>query len=130
MVKFTSLIALYFVALALLFSTASAGDSDDIVESPCTINSSCSCKLKLKARDGGIEWEFEVDQNINNRKWLYTVKKKGVTTPLKKGSQVTKSPSGSFDVSGYTSNSAGTDTFIATASDTASGESCKVINSF
>ena len=53
-------------------------------------------KLKLSAEDGGIEVEFEVDQNRNGVPWRVTLRRNGVLVASTVAT--TRAPSGSFTV--------------------------------
>jgi hypothetical protein len=102
-----------------LATPAIAKDGDVKRAGSCT--GSSSAKIKLGVRDGGIETEFEVDQNRNGVKWTVTFTQNGKrvvsTTAL------TAAPSGSFSVKRRLSNGAGTDAITARAV-SPSGEVC------
>ena len=101
-------------------SPAAAKDGDIKVSGSCTARS--TSKFKVGARDGGFEYEFEVDQNKNGQRWNVTITDQGVK--VFSGARTTVAPSGSFSVEGRTSNRAGTDTFVAKATNAATGETC------
>lgn len=102
----------------------SPGDVE--VSGSCTGRS--TSKFKVKSRDGGLEYEFEVDQNRNGQRWNVSIKDQGVT--VYSGSKVTVAPSGSFSVERRTANRAGVDTFVAKATNPATGERCTARASF
>ncbi len=97
---------------------ASAKDGDDVrVSGACTQGS--TAKLKLKREDGGIEVEFEVDQNHNGVPWNVTLHRNGslvVSTTV-----TTRAPSGSFSLERLVSGAQGNVSAVATR---ASGERC------
>jgi len=80
-------------------------------------------KLKAKARDGGYEVEFEVDSNRRGQVWRYTLRQNGVV--LAQGTRTTQPPSGSFSVERRAPNTAGADTFVGTATNVATGQTCR-----
>lgn len=70
-------------------------------------------KLRLRARDGAIELEFEVDQNRSGRLWrVVVVHERRVAW---RGSARTHAPSGSFSVERTVSDLAGPDQVMARA---------------
>lgn len=80
-------------------------------------------KLKAKPDNGRLEIEFEVDQNVNNRTWNVKLKKNG--NVFWRGQRTTQAPSGSFSVTKFTANPAGTDTIVGRAVNPATGEVCR-----
>jgi hypothetical protein len=111
-------------AVLLLPTTALAKDGDVRVAGSCT--ASTTSKLKLSEEDGGIEVEFEVDQNRNGVRWAVVLQRNG--TVVGRRVKVTRGPSGSFEARFVTRNGAGADRFVARA--TRSGESCTARASF
>jgi hypothetical protein len=109
------------VALGLLASPASAKDGDIVRRGRCSTAS--NWKLKAGARDNGLEIEFEVDSNRVDQTWAVQLSDNG--TRIFSGQRTTQAPSGSFSVRKVTSNRAGSDTVVATAQNTASGETCR-----
>jgi len=103
-------------------SSVSAKDGDVMVRRPCSEAS--TAKLKLRPRDGGIEYQFEVDSNVNGQRWRVHVKDNG--TVILRGVRTTRPPSGSFTVERRTANRAGTDTLVASAKNPSTGELCRV----
>ena len=107
------------IGATLLFpATALAKDGDVRVAGSCT--GSTTSKLKLGAEDGGIEVEFEVDQNRNGVRWTVVLQRNG--TQVARRAAVTRGPSGSFEVRFVTRNGPGADRFVARA--TRAGETC------
>jgi hypothetical protein len=106
-------------AALLLAPTVAAKDGRDIrVAGTCS--ASTTSKLKLSPEDGGIEVEFEVDQNRNGVRWGVVLFRNG--TKVASRAHVTRAPSGSFESRFVTGNRAGVDRFVARA--TRSGEVC------
>jgi hypothetical protein len=79
-------------------------------------------KLKLAPRAGVIESEFEVDSNVNGQTWNARVSDNGVRVFT--GKRTTIAPSGSFSLHLRTANRAGTDRFVAVASNPVGRETC------
>ena len=99
-------------------SVASAKGGDAVrVRGTCTQSS--TAKLKLSREDGGIEVEFEVDQNRNGVPWKVTLRRNGSLVASMRA--ITRGPSGSFEVRRVISGARGTVTAVATRS---SGERC------
>jgi hypothetical protein len=73
--------------------------------------SGARAKLKLKADDGRIEAEFEVDRNRNGERWKVTFARAGRV--LVRTSARTHAPSGSFSVERRLSDLAGADRITA-----------------
>ncbi len=110
--------------LLLLAPTAGAKDGDVRVAGSCT--KATSSKLKLSEEDGGIEVEFEVDQNRNGVRWTVVLARNGTQVGRRIG--VTRGPSGSFEARFVTGNAPGADRFVARA--TRPGERCAAQASF
>src|SRR3954465_9196183 len=84
-------------ALAPTTALAKHGGGDDTgARGSCTKAS--SAKLKVKADDGRIETEFEVDQNRNGVRWRVTLSRNGAVVASTRAT--TRAPSGSFSVGG------------------------------
>ncbi len=113
----TVLVAVLGAAL-LLAAAAAAKDGDVLRAGTCTQAS--TSKLKLGPEDGGIEVEFEVDQNRNGVRWKVVVVRNGSVVASR--TRVTRGPSGSFELELVTRNASGTDRFVARA--TRAGETC------
>jgi hypothetical protein len=115
-------------ALAILPATALArhgGNDGKQVSGSCTKAS--TSKLKVKADDGRLETEFEVDQNRNGITWKVTLRRNGKVAV--KSSAKTKRPSGSFSFNRRLANGAGKDKISARAT-SPSGEVCTASLSF
>ena len=111
--------------LALLGSAAVApafGKGDDDVRKTGSCTSSSETKLKLSPEDGGLEIEFEVDENRAGRTWDVTLR--SGSTRLLKRAATTRGPSGSFEVRKVVGRTSGT--FRATATSRTTGEVCRV----
>jgi len=117
-------LVLLSVASAVAFSAiapgASAKAGDLTVPGACTGMS--TSKLKIGARDGRIETQFEVDQNVIGQTWSVQLKDNG--SPFFRGQRTTAAPSGSFEVRAFAANQPGADAISATATNLATGESC------
>jgi hypothetical protein len=109
-------------ALALLApaGAAVAGDRDVIREGSC--GRSSDWKLKLSREDGGIEVEFEVDQNVTGDRWRVRIRHDGDVAF--RGVRTTRGASGSFEVRIVENNRAGTDRFKGKALNLSTGEVC------
>jgi hypothetical protein len=80
-------------------------------------------KLKAKPRDGRMEVEFELDSNVTGQRWTFTLRHDGIVQAS--GARTTKAPSGSFSVERRLPNAPGMHTFRATATNPATGETCR-----
>ena len=120
-----SLIALsavaVFAATLLVVPVALAKDGDVRVAGTCSASS--TSKLKLSREDGGVEVEFEVDQNRNGVRWHVVLFRNGSRVASR--SAVTRGPSGSFEAR-FVASGAGR--FVATAR--RGGERCSARASF
>ena len=115
-------------AIAVALAAAPAGiakDGDIRVRGTCTKSS--TSKLKLSEEDGGIEVEFEVDQNRSGVRWNVTLFQNGKR--IARMTRVTRGRSGSFEARVVASDTAGKDAFRARATRT-SGEVCSAQASF
>jgi hypothetical protein len=119
--KRTSMIGILvsLVALVSLAATATANDADVRKAGSCTGNT--SAKIKLSPEDGGIETEFEVDQNRTGVTWKVVLRHNGEVATRTKAT--TKGRSGSFEVRRVLSDGQGADTISARAV-SPSGEVC------
>jgi hypothetical protein len=121
------------IALALVSAVAwvptggaVAGDRDVIREGSCERAS--DWKLKLSPEDGGIEVEFEVDQNVTGDRWRVRIRHDGDLAF--RGVRTTSGPSGSFEVRLVENDGAGTDRFRAKGLNRSTGERCVGTASF
>ncbi len=80
-------------------------------------------KLKAKHDDGRIEVEFEVDSNRVGQNWRVRLADNGTT--FFTGTRRTTAPSGAFEVRRFTGNRAGIDHIVGTATNPATGETCR-----
>ena len=104
-----------FAATLLVAPAALAKDGDVRVAGTCSASS--TSKLELSREDGGVEVEFEVDQNREGVRWQVVLLRNG--SPVASRSAVTRGPSGSFEARFVTS---GAGRFAARAHRT--GERC------
>lgn len=100
---------------------AYAGSDDVIRTGNCS--GSADWKVKAKFRDGGIEFEGEVDSNRNGQVWSWRIKHNGSLSAH--GQATTRGPSGSFSVERRMVNLSGTDNFVFRAVHGASGQVCR-----
>jgi hypothetical protein len=100
---------------------ALAGDDNVRRSGSCSGNS--NWKLKLSEEDGGIEVEFEVDQNVTGDKWRVKLFREGKR--FFRGTRTTTGPSGSFEVERVIKNGGGRDNFRARARNLSTDEVCR-----
>ena len=108
------------VALLVPAGIATAGDRDVIREGSCT--RATDWKLKVSPEDGGLEVEFEVDQNVRGDRWRVRIRHDGDLAF--RGVRTTRGASGSFEVRIVENNRAGADQFRGKALNLATGERC------
>jgi hypothetical protein len=115
------------LAGALAMSVAGAvpamarGGNDDVIKRGACSRSS-DWKLKLSPDDGRIEVEYEVDSNVAGQTWNVKLFENG--NQIFGGRRQTQGASGSFSVRVLARNTAGTDSFRASATNVANGETC------
>jgi len=112
------------VALGLLASPgiAAARSATDVVRTgTCTASSDWT--LQLNKDNGRIEVQFEVDSNVVGQTWNVALKQDG--TAFWSGQRTTKAPSGSFEVTRFTTDRAGIHTFVGRARNPMTGEVCR-----
>ena len=114
-------VAALAAALLVAAAPAAAGGPEIIRTGNCS--GSADWKLKVKLDDGLIDTEFEVDQNVNGRRWRVTLRRDGVR--FFRGIRTTHAPSGSFTVERRTANPAGPDRITARAVNLSSGQVCR-----
>jgi hypothetical protein len=131
---FTTLTVLTAVLVAFASTAAASGGSDDPrgddhggnVTRTHAKSGTCSAasqsKLKVKADNGRLETEFEVDQNRVGKRWSVTLKRNGST--VFHSIRTTQAPSGSFEVRRLLAGGAGS-RIVATAKSLSSGETCR-----
>ena len=116
-------VALLTGPVLALWSTPAAASGGDAVERTGNCSGSADWTLKAKIRDGRWEVEWEVDTNRNGQAWNYTLRQNG--TVLAQGTRTTQAPSGSFSVERRAPNTSGPDTFVGTARNPRSGQTCR-----
>ena len=99
---------------------ATAGQDDVIREGSCADAS--DWKLKVSPEDGGLEVEFEVDQNVSGDRWRVRIRHGG--NLAFGGIRTTRGASGSFEVRIVENNPAGPDAFRARARNLSTDEVC------
>jgi hypothetical protein len=106
-------------ALLALGSTAlGAGNPGVLKTGKCSAGT--TWKLKAKRDDGGVEAEFEVDQNRFGRRWSVVLSRNG--SVVFRGVRRTVAPSGSFEVRKILP---GGGRIVATAKALAGGQTCR-----
>jgi hypothetical protein len=106
-------------ALLALGSTAlGAGNPGVLKTGKCSAGT--TWKLKAKRDDGGVEAEFEVDQNRVGRRWSVVLSRNG--SVIFRGVRRTVAPSGSFEVRKILP---GGGRIVATAKALAGGQTCR-----
>jgi hypothetical protein len=113
--------AAVLAALTIPMAPAVAGDDDVRRSGSCSRNT--NWKLKLSPENGGIEVEYEVDQNVNGSTWRVTLKHDG--DRFFRGRRTTQPPSGSFEVRRVTGDRRGTDRITARARNLSTDELCR-----
>ncbi|MGZ5291660.1 MAG: hypothetical protein ACXWX6_07470 [Actinomycetota bacterium] len=114
------------LAVVVPVGIAAAGDRDVIEEGSC--RGSSDWKLKLSPENGGLEVEFEVDQNVTGDRWKVRIRHDGDLAF--RGTRTTRGASGSFGVRIVENDGPGTDAFRAKARNTSTGEVCVGTASF
>lgn len=117
--KLTILAALLLAAL--LPGVAPARDNPGVLKTGKCSNGA-TWKLKAKHDDARIDVEFEVDQNVNGRRWNVVLRRDGAV--VFRGARITRPPSGSFEVNRRIADPAGADRIVATAR-AAAGGTCR-----
>jgi osmotically-inducible protein OsmY len=120
--KKIALLTTALIASAGIASAASASGGGDDIRNAGTCTDSSSSKIKVKADDGRIEVEFEVDQNKTGENWKVKIKDNGSTAFS--GSATTRGASGSFSVERKIADQSGSDDIKATAKNNGTGERC------
>ena len=137
---FTVFALLAAVLVAFASTAAASGGSDDppgddhgggkvtrTLAKSGTCSAASHSKLKVKADDGRLETEFEVDQNRVGKRWRVTIKRNGST--VFRSIRKTQAPSGSFEVRRLLAGGAGS-RIVATAKALGSGETCRAAITF
>lgn len=117
-------VALLTAAVVLVAAPSAAADGDDrevIRRGNCS--GATDWKLKTERDDGGLEVEFEVDQNRNGERWRVVLRRDG--NRFFRGIRTTRGRSGSFEVERNTRNGAGRDRIVGRAVNLRSGEVCR-----
>ena len=120
--KLTVITALLAIGVALP-AVAPAENNPGVIRTGVCSGLGANWKLKAKHDDGLVETEFEVDQNVNGRRWNVVIRRNGVV--VFRGSRITRPPSGSFSVNRRVANAAGRDRIVATARSVVGGGVCR-----
>ena len=115
-----ALVGLSALTVAPAAYAGGGGDGEVIRQGSCS--GSTDWKLKVKPDNSRLELEFEVDSNQTGQSWKVRIKQNG--SRIFRGTRVTQGPSGSFSVERRPNDSAGTDRFVARATNPSSGETC------
>jgi hypothetical protein len=107
-----TLIILCAVAVAVALPAVAPAKTPEVIRTGACSNGA-DWKLKAHNEDGLIEVEFEVDQNVNGRRWNVTITRDGAV--VLRGARTTRPPSGSFSVNRRIANPAGRDRIVAVA---------------
>ena len=99
---------------------ATAGQNDVIRRGSCSDAS--DWKLKVSPDNGGLEVEFEVDQNVSGDRWQVRIRHDGDVAF--RGTRTTRGASGSFSVRIVESDQTGSDVFRARARNLSTDEVC------
>lgn len=120
MIRLTALMGIA-AALVLAIAPAAPAKGPEVrVAGKCTKAS--TSKLKVKADNGRLEAEFEVDSNVVGQRWTWGLAQNG--SAAASGAGVTVAPSGSFGVKRLLPNRAGADKIAFLAHNSATGEWC------
>jgi len=110
------------VASLLAATTAAARGADRAKTVRGTCTGAAASKLKVKADDGRLEIEFEVDQNRVGRRWRVVLRRNGAV--VFRGVRTTTAPSGSLEVRRSVRASARS-TVAASARALVGGQTCR-----
>ena len=137
MQKLTFTVFAVFAAVLVAFAStaAASGGSDDpagddhggqvtrTLSKAGTCSAASHSKLKVKADNGRLETEFEVDQNRVGKRWRVTIQRNSRT--VFRGVRTTMAPSGSFEVRRLLAGPAAGTRIVATARSLQTGETCR-----
>lgn len=121
-----TVLVLCTLAVAAALPAVAPAKTPEIIRTGACSNGA-DWKLKAKNDDGLIEVEFEVDQNVNGRRWNVTITRDGAV--VFRGIRTTRPPSGSFSVNRRIANPAGRDRIVAVAR-TPRGAVCRAVLNF
>jgi hypothetical protein len=115
-----ALVGASMMAIAPAAHAGGGGNGEVIREGSCS--GRADWKLKVKPDDGRLELEFEVDSNVNGQSWNVRIRQNG--SRIFAGTRITHAPSGSFELALRPNDAAGTDRFLARATNPSTGETC------
>jgi hypothetical protein len=122
MTKWGIILALLAALVVAVPAAGAQGGGREVVKrGDCS--GAATWKLKLKADNGRIETEFEVDQNRNGRRWRVTLFHNGVK--VASAIKTTTAPSGSFEFRRLVRNAAGPDRIVVRAVALRNGQTCR-----
>ncbi|MGZ5297676.1 MAG: hypothetical protein ACXWEZ_12255 [Actinomycetota bacterium] len=120
-----TVIALTVASLLAITPAAFAGGGGGggtVVNAGGSCSGQSEWKMKLKPDNSSLEMEFEVDSNVSGQSWNVRIKQNG--SRIFNGTRVTHGASGSFTIHRRPNDSAGTDRFVARATNPSTGETC------
>jgi hypothetical protein len=120
-VKASVLAGTALLAVPVLSTPAEASGRVVAAASQCATG---RIEVKVKADNGRLEVEGEVDTNRRGQTWNWTIRRNGNVAAS--GTNTTRAPSGSFSVNRHIANPAGTDTIRFRAVRPATGQVCSV----
>lgn len=118
----TALVGISLLVIAPVGYAGGGGGGNGEVITRGNCSGQTDWKLKVKPDDGRLELEFEVDQNVNGQSWNVRIKQNG--SRIFTGTRITHAPSGSFELERRPDDLAGTDRFVARATNRSTGETC------
>jgi hypothetical protein len=114
-------VAVTTICLASLGAPAEAKGREVVHRGSCS--GAADWKLKVKADDGRLEVEGQVDSNRVGQRWTWRMVHNGTVSAH--GSRTTRAPSGSFEVHRLLVDRAGTDALTWRARNVGNGQVCR-----
>jgi hypothetical protein len=120
-IMMTAMVVASLLAIAPAALAGGGGGNGEVIRrGQCSGQS--DWKLKVKPDNSRLELEFEVDSNVNGQTWNIRIRQNG--SRIFTGTRTTQGPSGSFSLQRRPNDSAGSDAFVARATNAVSGETC------
>ncbi len=123
LVRTTAAASVLALSMLTLGATGAQAKGGDDVRRSGSCSGSTDWKLKVKPDNGRLQVEYEVDSNVAGQTWSVRITDNG--TKVFAGQRMTAGRSGSFTVQRRTANRAGADKLVATATNAATGETCR-----
>ncbi len=117
-----TMVAAIVTGSVVLGAVPAVANSGDVIRRGHCSGSS-TWKVKASPEDGRIEFDGEVDSNVNGQLWRWRMVHNG--SRAARGTATTKAPSGSFERRRLLVDVAGTDNLVFRAKHPASGEVCR-----